>query len=324
VTAEFNLLEMTLQPSGLAGTEFGSTGRVDKSRILLDGVLWVEGGDFGPVLAEVPGKFTLGKAATSIHVEIGIDKSSLVLVEVTGAPFERVVPAAQQLKHRLYAHLKGALDALTAMPATPIDSAQHSGSLPALDWPDLVGGPNLATQHMGRSHVLMAFPGLEPRVETEIAQDTLDIRLLRYIEWIERIPRIATTNLQLWHDQDHSETILRLTQPMPPHLVTGARCLRDAFTGIVIEDSSEATAQMARSLHALQRLIILVRCFEAVWHGTKPRLTVEIVFEEPPISYGYRLTMERDCWGIPLARLALGLAKRGEVVPLFQTFGEDS
>lgn len=324
MTAEFNLLEMTLQPSGQAVTEFKSTGRVDKSRILLDGVLWVEGGDFGPVLAEVPAKFTLGKAATSIHVEIGIDKSTLLLVEVTGTPFEKVVPAAQLLKDRLFAHLKGALDALTAMPATPIDSAQHSGSLPALDWPDLFGGPNLATQHMGRSHVLMAFPGLEPRVDGEIAQDTLDIRLLRYLEWIERIPRIATTNLKLWYDPDHAETILRLTQPMPPHLVTGARCLRDAFARIVIEDAPEATAQMALSLHALQRLIILARCFEAVWHGTKPRLTVEIVFEEPPVSCGYRLTMERDCWGIPLARLALGLAKRGEVVPLFQTFGEDS
>ena len=324
MTAEFNLLELTLHSSGPAVTEFRSTGLVDNGRILLDGVLWVEGGNFGPVFAEVPAKFTFGKAATSIHVEIGIDKSTLSLVEATGTPFDLKVPAAQQMKHLLFAHLKGTLDALTAMPATPIDSAGHSGSLPALHWPDLFGGPNLATQHMDRSHVLMAFPDLEPRVEAEIAQDTLDLRLLRYLEWIERIPRVATTNLKLWNDPDHAETILRLTQPMPPHLVTGAKRLRDAFTGIVIEDVPEATAHMARSLHALQRLIILARCFEAVWHGTKPRLTVEIVFEEPPESYGYRLTMERDCWGIPLARLALGLAKRGEVVPLFQTFEEGS
>lgn len=326
MTVDFDLLEFTLPPSGTIFYALGPISETLRNPCQLEGSLWVVGADFGPVFAEIPAKLAIGKATGPTHVEISISRVNLALVEASGRIFNPMqVPAAQALKQQLVAYIQAALDALVAPPGLRIDSAQHVGSPPALDWPPAFAGYEPATQHAARSRALSEFldfrstgvPGREPDAQN------LDPRLQRFLDWVEAAPRLTETTLQLWHSRDAKELVVQLTTLTPPGLVTGARVLRDGIAGITIEDMPKSAASNAQSIHALRRLIVLARCFEGVWHGVKPRLTVEITFTDPTGFLGYRLTIAEDFWGMPLARLALGRAHQNEITAVFQTFQED-
>ena len=300
-------------------TSLGDIASTTTAPFLLDGAIWVDGVDLGPVYCETPPRFGMGKPSATNLLQVQLDRSSLTLIEVTGKPFDpAALPLAQTLKRRVLDHLSSALDALASPPGTRVDDAAHSGSMPPLDWPtSLNTGHN--NSYRDRSRALLAFQAWQPPNTLPIAPN-LDPRLQRWLDWISAIPRLDQSALQIWHRPDGKQIILRMTTPKPPGLVTGARHLIVRTGGIIIEDRPKPAATHAESIHALRRLIALARCFQGVWHGQKPNLALELVFTEPHVSRGYRLSLGPGQWAMSLARLALGRATETEIAAVFHPF----